>query len=118
MSDLSGETFHTVADYTSSNDTSIINITKSNAGGQKKGSTVAAKAAKENTREETVTRCAILYNEEREKAIKAGLKVPDGTLKRIINEEEIKAGLENNSICLDTIRNRVKRGNLEEFNPT
>jgi hypothetical protein len=35
-----------------------------------------------------------LYNEEKEKAIKAGLTVPDGTLKRIINEEEIKAALE------------------------
>jgi hypothetical protein len=43
---------------------------------------VTAKAAKESMQEETVTRCAILYNEEREKAIKAGLKVPDGTLKK------------------------------------
>jgi hypothetical protein len=118
VSDLSGETLHTVTDNTTSNDTSIINIAKSNAGGRKKGSTVAAKAAKETTREDTVTRCAILYNAEREKAIKAGLKVPDGTLKRIINEEEIKAGLESNSISLDTIRSRVKRGNLEAFNPT
>ena len=118
VSDLSGETLHTVTDNTTSNDTSIINIAKSNAGGRKKGSTVAAKAAKETTREDTVTRCAILYNAEREKAIKAGLKVPDGTLKRIINEEEIKAGLESNNISLDTIRSRVKRGNLEAFNPT
>ena len=74
---------------------------------------VAAKVAEETIREDTVTRCAILYNAEREKAIKAGLKVPSGTLKRIINEEEIKGGLESNSISLDTIRSRVKRGNLE-----
>ncbi len=64
---------------------------------------MAAKAAKITTREDTVTRRTILYNEEREKAIKSGLKVPDGTLKGIINEEEVKAGLESNSISLDTI---------------
>ncbi len=64
---------------------------------------MAAKAAKITTREDTVTQCTILYNEEREKAIKSGLKVPDGTLKGIIDEEEVKAGLESNSISLDTI---------------
>jgi hypothetical protein len=50
VSDLSGDEFPNAADNTSNIDTNITDITKSNAGGWKEGSTVAAKAAKENTR--------------------------------------------------------------------
>jgi hypothetical protein len=48
---------------------------------------------------------------------KSGLpNVPSGTLKKIINEEEEKAGLSVNTISIDTIRSRIKRGNLAGFN--
>ena len=68
-------------------------------------------------KEEVVMRCAILYNEEREKASKAKSYVPAGILKKIVQQEEEKAGLESNSISLDTIRSRVKRHNVSAYNP-
>jgi hypothetical protein len=68
-------------------------------------------------KEEVVTHCAILYNEEREKASKAKSYVPAGMLKKIVQEEEEKAGLESNSISLETIRSRVKRHTVSAYNP-
>jgi hypothetical protein len=53
-----------------------------------------------------------LYLAELEQAKKLGLaNVPNGTLRKIVKEEKEKAGLSVNSISLDTIRSRVKRGN-------
>ncbi len=64
-----------------------------------------------------MTKCAILYKSTIEEARKAGLSnVPNGTLRKIINEEELKAGLSVNSISLDTVRSRVKRGNPDAYN--
>ena len=58
-------------------------------------------------------RCTILYQNKLNKAKRSGLSnVPSGTLKNIINEEEEKAGLSVNTISIDTIRSRIKRGNL------
>ena len=37
---------------------------------------------------------------------------------RIIKEETEKAGLTENWISLETVRSRVKRGNLDAFNPS
>jgi hypothetical protein len=37
---------------------------------------------------------------------------------RIIKEELEKAGLVENSTSLETVRSRVKRGNLDAFNPS
>ncbi len=52
-----------------------------------------------------MTRCTLLYYEEREnaKSKKQRTNVPDGTLKKIVMEEEEKAGLASNSISLETI---------------
>jgi len=48
-----------------------------------------------------VTRCAILYNEEREKACKNKTNVPPGTLKAIVEKELEEVGLETNSNQLE-----------------
>ncbi len=74
--------------------------------------------AKENEgrKKALVTACATLFNEEKMKAKKAGTLVPNGVLQNIIDEESKKSGLCNISISLDTIRSRVKRGNLDAFN--
>jgi hypothetical protein len=58
---------------------------------------------------------AMLYNEEREKAMKAKNYGPVGTLKK--HKKRKKAGLKSNSISLETIRSRVKRHNLSAYNP-
>jgi len=64
-----------------------------------------------------VTKCAISYQKKIDEAKKAGLaNVPNGTLKKIVNKEEEKAGLSVNTISLDTVRSRVKRGNLSAYN--
>ncbi len=61
----------------------------------------------------------VLYHNKREKARKNGTNVPDGMLKRLVlEEEEEKAGLTSNSVSLDIIRSRVKRGKLTAYNPT
>jgi hypothetical protein len=73
---------------------------------------------RKKTREDIITQCAILYNEEREKAKKAGSTVPNGTLQKLLHEKVLEARLSSNSISLDTIRSRVKRGNLAVFNET
>jgi hypothetical protein len=77
-------------------------------GGRKKGTT--KKSIKENAKhlEELVTRCAFLYDYEINEAKKAGLSyVPNGTLKKIVDKEEEKAGLSVNIISLNTVRSRV-----------
>ena len=48
---------------------------------------------------------------------KKGTNVPDGMLKKLVLEEEEKAGLTSNFISLDTIRSRVKRHNVTAYNP-
>ncbi len=64
-----------------------------------------------------MTKCAISYQKKIDEAKKAGLaNVPNGTLKKIVNKEEEKAGLSVNTISLDTVRSRVKRGNLSAYN--
>jgi hypothetical protein len=45
-----------------------------------------------------LAQCALLYHQEREKARKNGTNVPDGLLKRLVLEEEEKAGLASNSM--------------------
>jgi len=40
------------------------------------------------------------------------------TLKKIITEEIEKSGVPTNSISLETVRCRVKGGNLDAFNPS
>jgi len=100
-----------------SNVSNIDQDTPVNIGGRKKGSTKAATKEKVAKQNETVTKCAILYKSTIEEARKAGLSnVPNGTLRKIINEEELKAGLSVNSISLDTVRSRVKRGNPDAYN--
>jgi hypothetical protein len=123
-SDLSGDTFY--INSNSSNEVETSNISnieaetsnRSNIGGRKKGSTARGKAADEKKRDDVLAQCALLYHQEREKAKKNGTNVPDGMLKKLVQEEEEKAGLASNSISLDTIRSRVKRGNLTAYNPT
>jgi hypothetical protein len=41
--------------------------------------------------------------------------VPDGILKKIVMEEEEKAGLASNLISLDTIQSRVKKKKLRRL---
>jgi hypothetical protein len=49
----------------------------------------------------------VLYQKTIEEVRKKGLtNVPNGTLKRLVNGEEEKAGLSINSISLDTIRRK------------
>ena len=64
-----------------------------------------------------VSQCALKFQEQVEKAKKAGKVVPHGTLKDIIKEEEEKNGLEVNSISFETVRSRVRRGNILGYNP-
>ena len=72
---------------------------------------------KAKLKDDLVTKCAISYQEKIDEAKKAELaNVPNGTLKKIVNEEEEKAGLSVNTISLDTVRSRVKRGNLSAYN--
>ncbi len=81
-----------------------------------KGST--KQAAKDIAKKKNlVMLCATLYQSEKEKMKRNGCSsVPDGTLIKIIAEETEKAGLSTNSIPLDTVRSRVKRGNLAALN--
>ena len=88
-----------------------------NPGGRKKGSTKKAKKEKVILEKNLVTRCTILYQNKLDEAKRSGLpNVPSGTLKKIINEEGEKAGLSVNTISIDAIRSRIKRGNLAGFN--
>jgi hypothetical protein len=115
LSDLTGDTYNS---NSSIDVNETINSTTHNIGGRKKGSTAQVKAADKKKIDDTLTQCALLYYEEKEKAKKSGTIVPDGTLKRIVQQQEEKAGLASNSVSLDTIRSRVKRGNLTAYNPT
>ena len=87
-------------------------ISTTNIGGRKKGTTKQLKKESNLKVTNVISTCATLYLAELEQAKKLGLaNVPNGTLRKIVNEEEEKAGLSVNSISLDTIRSRVKRGN-------
>jgi phosphate starvation-inducible protein PhoH len=97
------------------NDTSNDNVKL--VGGWRKGSTKAARKKKEQQVSDVVSQCALKFQEQVEKAKKAGKVVPHGTLKDIIKEEEEKNGLEVNSISFETVRSRVKRGNILGYNP-
>jgi hypothetical protein len=88
----------------------------SKVGGRKKGSKKNSAKENEERKKALTTACATLFNEEKTKAKKAGTFVPNGVLQSIIDEESKKADLCNISISLDTIRSRVKRGNLDAFN--
>jgi hypothetical protein len=60
---------------------------------------------------------AILYEEAVKEARTNGLaNVPSGTLTKIKNKEEEKAGLSINSISIETVQSRVKRGNPDGGN--
>jgi len=95
---------------------STANIGSVNKGGRKKGSTKVSLKHARKVKQEVTTRSAILYKEEVEQAAKQGKPVSNGTLKRIINEEEEKMGLSLNTISTDTVRSRIKRGNLSAHN--
>jgi hypothetical protein len=97
--------------------TPITNEKSSKHGGRAKGSSAEAKSKAVILKEDVVTRCAILYNEEREKACKNKTNVPPGTLKAIVEKELEEAGLETTAISLDTIQSRVKRKNVTAENP-
>jgi len=120
---IAGEATAIVSELTDTSNSTVscdsINISssRSNVGGRKKGSTKQQKAADDKKKDEVIAQCAFLYHQEREKAKKNRTNVPDGTLKRLVLEEEEKAGLSINSVSLDTIRSRVKRGNLIAYNP-
>jgi hypothetical protein len=90
----------------------IVTNSSVNKGGRKKGSTKAAHKHQIALKQQVTTTCAILYKQEIDKATKLGKVVNSGTLKKIINDEEEKMGLSLNSISADTIRSRIKRGNL------
>jgi len=107
----------TATDNDTASSSTIANTEGIKCGGRRKGSTKASVTENERKREEVITRCAILYNEEREKATSTDSCVPVGTLKRIVLEEEEKAGLTTNSISLETVRSRVKRKNVTATNP-
>jgi hypothetical protein len=124
FSDLTGDTHNNSSNDTNERSGSIRGDSipersiRSNIGGRKKGSTAQAKVEEKKKMDDVVTQCAFLYCQAREKAKKLGTNVPDGTLKRIVEKEEEKAGLASNSVSLDTIRSRVKRGNPTAYNPT
>lgn len=124
FSDLTGDTHNNSSNDTNERSGSIRGDSipersiRSNIGGRKKGSTAQAKVKEKKKMDDVVTQCALLYCQAREKAKKLGTNVPDGTLKRIVEKEEEKAGLASNSVSLDTIRSRVKRGNPTAYNPT
>ena len=133
LSDLSGETrsesegtppLNDITNTTNSNtvntksgsNNDAINVNY-NKGGRPKGSTKAAKDKKEAVTKESITKAAILYQQACEEASKSGKKaVPKGTLERIIADVENEAGLSENSISVNTIRSRIKRGNVEGKN--
>jgi hypothetical protein len=96
-------------DYDTTSSSTIADTEGIKCGGRRKGSTKASVTENERKREEVITHCTILYKEEREKATSTDSCVPAGTLKRIVLEEEEKAGLTTNSISLETVRSRVKR---------
>jgi len=118
LSDLTEDNTHNNSSDTHNNSSDTNEEIRSNIGGRKKGSTAQAKVEEKKKMDDVVTKCSLLYFKEREKAKKLRTNVPDGTLKRIVQEEEEKAGLASNSISLDTIRSRVKRGNPTAYNPT
>ena len=98
-------------------DEQILIDVPTNTGGRKKGSTKQAKKENAHRLEELITKCAIIYDEKLKEAKKAGLCfIPNGTLKKIVNEEEVNSGLSVNTISLETVRSRVKRGSLTAYN--
>jgi hypothetical protein len=113
MSNLTEE--HVLSDASntqrdSQNETQFVSAT--NFGGHKKGSTRQLKKESNLKFANVIFTCATLYLAEVEQAKKLGLaNVPNGTLRKIVNKEEEKAGLSTNSILLDTIKSRVKREN-------
>lgn len=89
----------------------------SKIGGRKKGTTKEKKEEAAQNYKEVIKKCAILYDKAVKEARTNGLaNVPSGTLKKIVNEEEEKAGLSINSISIETVRSRVKRGNPDGGN--
>jgi hypothetical protein len=95
----------------------VSTLNNSKRGGRRKGSTKSSKSESIKTRENVITRCAMLYNKEREMALKSKKNIPAGTLKEIVQKEVQDAGLPTNSISLDTIRSRIKRNNVTGYNP-
>jgi hypothetical protein len=93
------------------NDAANIN-TSTKKGGRPKGSTKAASEKISAIVKESVTMAAIQYNKALKEARKSGKKaVPKGTLDKIVSDLETEAGLSKNSISLETVRSRIKRGN-------
>ncbi len=81
-------------------------------GGHPKGSTKATAEKINAIVKESVTTAAILYNKVFEEAQKSGENaVPKCTLDKIVSDVETEAGLSKNSISLETVRSRIKRGN-------
>jgi hypothetical protein len=81
-------------------------------GGRPKGVTKAAAEKKDTIVKESLTKAAILYEEACKEARKSGKNaVPKGTLERIVSDVETVAGLSENSISIETVRSRIKRGN-------
>jgi hypothetical protein len=99
---------------TESNDVAL-NSNTSKVGGRKKGSKKNSAKENEERKKALVTTCATLFNEEKTKAKKAGTLVPNGVLQNIIDEESKKQAYLTLA-SLDTIRSRVKQGNLDAFN--
>jgi hypothetical protein len=100
-----------IDDGTSNNDAANIHRKK---GGRPKGSTKAAAEKINAVVKESVTTATIRYNEALQKALNSGKKVvPKGTLEKIVSDVETEAGLSKNSISLETVRSRIKRGNLD-----
>ena len=110
----SEESFDNQGSTTRSTNDPVVSV--KNKGGRKKGSTKKAQKNASKAKQEVTTRSAMLYKEEVEQATKQGKTVSSGTLKRIINEEEEKMGLSLNTISIETVRSRIKRGNLSAHN--
>jgi hypothetical protein len=61
---------------------------------------------------DSITKAAILYEKACKEAQKSGKNaVPTGTLERIVSDVETEAGLSENSISIETVKSRIKRGN-------
>lgn len=87
-------------------------VTTSHNGGHKKGSMKEKKKEDKQKVAGVTSQCATMFSEKLKEARNQGLcNVPNGALKKLINEEEEKAGLSVKAILLDNIRMRVKGGN-------
>jgi hypothetical protein len=86
-------------------------------GGRPKGTTKRAAAKTCKKMKESITKAALLYEKAKEEARKEGkLAVSKGVLEKIVSDVETEAGLSANTISLDTIRSRIKRGNAKGIN--